>query len=132
MRGAYPIYKFHNNQVDYNAMKYFNEEGVRNMFLSVSDLLQRNKKVKGISGTSWFFDPKMKSISPELGYFYDLIIEIGGRVYKSNTNEKTVKNATFLSKKRKSLYEQGLYKPYNYVFIITRKRMIKWGMSNIS
>lgn len=130
LRGFYPLYKTHTNLVDVEAMKTFNEEGWRKMFINVAELLKHKKNIKGICGTSWFIDPKLKDISPELAYINQIFSEMGTKIFEHNTDKNTIKDALFMNQKRKELYESKKYFPQKYVFIIPRVKLIKWAESH--
>lgn len=128
-KGVAPFYKTHTNILDAISMQAFTENGWRSMFFDLSELMRVEKKIKGVCGTSWFIDPIIKDISPELSYINNLLSEIGATIHKHSTDDKTVKDALFFNPKRKKLFESGEYKPRKYLFIITRSKLISWGDS---
>ena len=103
----------------------FNPKGWTNCYLRIAQMLELNPEVKGIFGGSWFYDPQLKDISPRLMYLQQVPLENGARSFL--VGEDTSGNATFSSKTRRQLNEEGKYTPQAYLLIWPRSAMIKWA-----
>lgn len=120
--GRKPYFRTH---VHTPLLNNFNEDGWVESYLQIAERLKRNKQIKGLVRGGWFFDPKVKAISPRLSYLYDLPKSNGAsffRIEKDYTG-----NAIATSKTRRDLFEKGLYTPTNYLVIWPREKLIKWA-----
>jgi len=120
-----PMLDLHIDQFDMDLVKYFNEKGWKALFRAVNELFIYNPDVKAITGNSWFFDPVLKNISPEIAFIRELIDQLGGQFYFLGQTKNGVINATRGNFNRKELYKNGLYHPVNYLFILTRDSLEK-------
>ena len=123
IRGNYPLFELHYNPY---RLRLFNYEGWNEVFSLAAESLLNRKDVKGVFGVSWFFDPAIKDVSPEICYIRELIEKIGGRFFLFGSSEKDKNNAFYLSKVRKHAYEQGKYDPTSYMMIIPRSVLLKY------
>ena len=130
VKGYKPFYNMHLYQQTPNLMSEFNEEGWKNYYRRIAMLLKINTKVKGVFGSSWFFDPILEKISPNLIYLKNLVTDNGGKLFYLGTSEEAVKDATLKSKTRYNLYVEGKYIPTRYLVIWPRVELIKWSMKN--
>lgn len=128
LKGYKPFYNMHLYQQTPKLMNEFNEEGWKNYYKRMALLLKKNPIVKGIFGSSWFFDPKLERISPHLSYLKNLVTDNGGELFYLGPSEEAVKDATLKSKTRYRLFVEGKYVPTRYLIIWPRKELIKWSM----
>ena len=91
------------------------------------ELLKQDKRIKGVFGVSWFYDPQLTEISPRLVYLRKLFTDNGGRVFYIGPNEQATKDALTRSQTRRDLYEQGKYVPTHYIIIWSRKDVLAWA-----
>jgi len=124
-RGFKPVYRMHMDSRDRDLMKEFNPEGWKRFYDRTAKLLEMNENIKGICGSSWFFDPVLKEISPELSYLRELAEERGARFFNLGPSEGDVKDATFMSPKRIKLHKEGKYTPVGYMMVLPRKQLLK-------
>ena len=66
--GFSPLFEMHSDSNDPELLSDFNENGRVKFYKRVSLLLKTQQDVKGIFGSSWFYDPKLEIISPRLAY----------------------------------------------------------------
>ncbi|MCP4221576.1 MAG: hypothetical protein GY765_43530 [bacterium] len=124
--GFKPIYRMHTDSRDRDLMKEFNPEGWERFFRRTAELLKLHPEIKGVCGSSWFFDPVVMEISPELAYLRETTERIGARIFYQGSTEGAVKDALFMSAQRQKLYEEGKYQPKIYTMVLPRKKLIKW------
>ncbi len=124
-RGFKPVYRMHMDSRDRELMKEFNPDGWKRFFERAAELMKINKNIKGLCGSSWFFDPVLKEISPELSYLREVAEERGARFFSLGPSEADVKDATFMSPKRIRLHKEGKYMPVGYMMVIPRKQLLK-------
>lgn len=127
MRGVFPYYQIH---TDKRCLHEFNPEGWDKCYIRIAEMLKNRLYIKGLVGTSWFYDPVIVHISPRLSYLRDVPLSNGARFFRVGTSEADVKNATAKSKTRKEFYARGEYSPTAYILIWMREDLISWAESN--
>lgn len=126
-RGFRPFYETH---MDRRLIKSFSPEGYARCYQSLAELLTLNPEVKGVMfGASWFVDPKLDEISPELSYLRTVPTENGARLFPSPTTERALRDAIRLSPIRQQLYNEGKYTPQSYIIVWPRQSLIDWSHS---
>lgn len=123
-KGNSPFFNLHTHDFELGE---FNEEGWRNLFLRLADLLERRPHMKGVFvGGGWLYDPQLPHVSPRLAYHLGLTLPNGARTffYAWDTQDSYafVKSAT-----RRRLFKEGKYRPALYVLIWPRKPLLKWA-----
>jgi hypothetical protein len=121
------LYQMHTDSHDPDAMAEFNPDGWVRSYLNVAELLKSRTEVKGIYGTSWFYDPKIEEISPKLSFVRKTITDNGGMVFYIGPSEQATRDALNRSPTRNKLYNEGKYVPTNYLIIWSRRRLIEWA-----
>ncbi len=105
----------------------FNEAGWERCYLRIADLLESRPAVKGMVGTSWFYDPQLPAISPRLGYLQSTPIDNGAFVVRHGPGAIHTERATATSPTRRELYEQGRYLPVCCSLIWPREALLRWA-----
>jgi hypothetical protein len=124
--GFYPLYEMHTDSNDPELMADFNEDGWIKFYGRVYELLKTQPDVKGVFGSSWFFDPKLEKISPRLLYLRKIVTDNGGKLFYLGSNSQTIRDATLKSTTRRKLYEENKYMPTSYLLVWPRKKLISW------
>ena len=114
---------------DIEFLEEFNEEGWDNFYLRIAELLQRRQHVRGLVGTSWFYDPKLVDISPRLSYLQQRQLERGAFLMRHRGSDTDIKFATKTSDTRQRLYHEGKYIPVSYSLIWERNKILSWAQS---
>lgn len=120
--GRKPYYRTH---LHTPVIDNFSELGWEKSYHQIAELLKRNKCIKGLVRTSWYFDPKIKVISPHLSYLQDLPLQNGAQQFCVGPDETGC--ALLKSKSRFLLYDEGHYKPMNYLIVWPRDAVISWS-----
>lgn len=118
---------FYEIHTDTRRLDEFNPEGWRKFYIQIAEMLTINPHIQGMIGSSWFHDPHLADISPELLYVRETPEQAGAKIFKFGTTPVDVQHATAVSEKRKRLYEEGKYTPTSYVLIWLRDDLIKWA-----
>ena len=121
--GNSPYFVLHLNP---HRLRLFNFEGWNNVFHLVARMMITHPDIKGLLAGAWFYDPKVKQISPELNYIRELIENIGGEFFRVGSSEDDKADAFAFSRVRKVAYEEGRYVPTKYITIIPRLTLLKY------
>jgi hypothetical protein len=124
---AGPWRRWYNDHLDPRAMKEFNPKGWTSCFARIADILELNPEVAGVTGISWFYDPKVAEISPRLSYVRKTPERHGAFLANMGTAPHHVANATYKSPTRRRLYEEGSYVPTCYLIAWPRRPLIGWA-----
>jgi hypothetical protein len=127
LRGRSPFYDMHTDSQDVELIGDFSSSGWRNFLIELSELIVIEKDVLGAFGVGWFFDPVVCKVSPRLSYISELIKDSGGSVYRVGATASARDSALSTSPTRRSLYEQRLYIPCDYLAVWDRTALLAWA-----
>ena len=125
--GFKPLYQMHTDSFDRDLLAEFNFEGTKGFYLRVAELLKLNPGVKGVFGIGWTNDPQLASISPKLWQGVGYLVDNGAKLFNLGSSKSAISGATYVSLKRKQLYEEGKYMPTNYLLVWSRKKLLAWA-----
>jgi hypothetical protein len=108
-------------------LEQFNFKGQNICYLRIAELLKANPTIQALVGESWFYDPKLKEISPRLNYLGRYPEENGAKIFRIITSESDIRLSTLKSKTRKRLFGEGKYKPCHHMLVWPRKQLINWA-----
>lgn len=115
--------------IDSRYITEFNEAGNDDHYHRVAELLLSREDIKGLVITSWYYDPHILEISPQLAYLRMRVLERGAFFLQHGADQKDIENAIKKSPTRRRLYLNGKYKPTCYSMIWPRKKLIAWKNS---
>jgi hypothetical protein len=105
----------------------FTRAGWLSFFRLTAHMLRNHPEVRGVFGSSWFYDPSLEKISPGLLYLRK-VPELGGaKIFRLGSTFQDIENATHTSERRKALHQEGKYLPTRYLFIWSRDDLIRWA-----
>ena len=117
---CYVIHTIERNIQDMNA------EQMEIAYQNIASLLRKNAHVWGVYRSSWFLDPAVSEISPELGFFSQVPINHNAELYcAGRCSSDDTQKATMMSLARTRLYEQGKYVPKSYFYFWPRASVIR-------
>ena len=122
--GFKPLYQLH---FDQRLVSAFNEEGYTQLYLQLADQIAINPEIKGIMSASWWHDPVLRKISPDLGFIEKWPREFGAKFFAEGSSDEAIADATRFSPQRTALYKQGAYQPQVYVMVWARKDLLAWA-----
>ncbi len=123
--GAFkPLYESH---WDRRLARQFTEHDYNLCYLRVAELLELNAEVRGMFGASWWFDPHVRAIAPELEFLRRVPEENGARIFRVGQREAALRDATTFSRKRREMYERGEYTPERFMLVWARKDLLAWA-----
>ena len=124
LRGFKPLYETH---WDRRLVRRFTAAEYDLCYVRIAKLLELNPEVKGMFGTSWWYDPHLAGVSPELVFLTKTPVENGARVFRVGPDPDATKDALQFSTKRKALYEAGSFAPTRYMLVWSREDMLDWA-----
>jgi hypothetical protein len=122
--GNKPFYQIHTHLSD---LSEFNPDGWDRCYLMLADMLCMNPEIRGMWGGSWFYDPALEHISPNLTYLRERPQKNGAVVVYSHVDMDG--GALSRSKTRRELFEAGRYVPKSYALVWPREKMLAWATS---
>jgi hypothetical protein len=122
--GFRPWYESH---WDRRLIRSFTPQDYDQCYLRIAELLELNPAIKGMAGFSWWFDPALESISPNLTFLRKVPLDNGAQLFRAGTNAAATRAAIHLSAERKRLYDLGKYLPTIYLLAWARKDLLGWA-----
>lgn len=113
--------------IDVRALGAFSPAGWTAAYHAVADLLRQNPDIRGGFAASWFFDPHLASISPEMGYLVDIPKQGGATFMRNRPLPVDVTWAMARSAARQRAMKEGRYDPTSYTMAWPRKALIAWS-----
>lgn len=121
--GFKPFFETH---FDARMSAGFSAEGYRSLYLTIAQMLENDAKIKGMYSCSWWHDPALARISPNLGFLNAIAVEGGAKLYPMGTNDQIIAQATRLSKERTQQVRAGTYRPTRYLMVWARRDLLRW------
>lgn len=122
--GRGPLFRIH---TDTRALSDFNERGWTACYLRIAELLALYPEMRGVVGTSWFFDPQLETVSPHLGYLRKLPQDNGAFLRDDGESEGNTALALSTSQTRRKLYDEGRYRPRCQTLVWARRDLLAWA-----
>ena len=122
--GFRPWYESH---WDRRLIRSFTPRGYDQCYLRIAELLALNPAIKGMMGFSWWFDPSLESISPNLTFLRSVPLDNGAQLFRMGTSADATQAALKLCAERRRLYATGDYLPTIYLLAWARKDMLDWA-----
>ena len=122
--GFRPWYESHWER---RLIRSFTPRAYDQCYLRIAELLALNPEIKGMMGSSWWFDPALDSISPNLTFLRQVPLDNGAQLFRVGTSAEATQAALQLSAERRHLYARGNYLPTVYLLAWARKDMLEWA-----
>ena len=103
----------------------FNADGFEESYALAARLLRADKRLRGIFGTSWFYDPAAIQLTPRLAFLRDGPSARGGLFFRVGPDAESTALATATSPTRRQAAESGAYRPCRYGLIWPRADVLK-------
>jgi hypothetical protein len=103
----------------------FNARGFEDSYALAAQLLRADKRLRGIFGTSWFYDPAAIRLSPRLAFLRDGPSAWGGLFFRIGPDAESTALAMATSPTRRNAAEAGAYRPCRYGLIWPRADVLK-------
>lgn len=123
--GFKPYFQIHAHEPN---IKNINFESRIDCYQCCIALYELYPQTKGIFASSWFYDPNVLTLCPNLKYLSETPLNNGAARIRIGIDEVATRNALKFSKKRRSLYEQNKYEPTVYMIIWSKRNQIRWQL----
>ncbi len=123
------MYELH--MEDRRMYPYFLESGWRECYLEIAHRLESEPHVSGIFAQSWFWDPAVIEASAKMGYLRKLP-ESGGAKFYLLKEFNDPSHVALHNKKRRRLFEEGVYTPKSYLMVWPREAILRWATAQQS
>ncbi|HAJ92196.1 MAG TPA: hypothetical protein DCO71_06225 [Gammaproteobacteria bacterium] len=127
MRQARALKPFYQIHMAPRFADRFNEQQRTASYLRIAEMLRENTEIRGLIGISWYLDPALKTISPELSYLQDVPENNGAGIFSLAPLQGACRGALSGSSRRTRLYQEGKYIPRNAFIIWPREALLKWS-----
>lgn len=123
--GAFaPFYEMH---TDPRRMSEFTPKGWDDFYRRTAEVLERTPASLGLIGGSWWYDPAVPSLSPQLGFLQETPFAYGANAFRYEEDEAAKAAALLRSPERQQAYDQGDYRPTTYILVWPREGMLRWA-----
>lgn len=112
---------------DRRLIRSFTPQDYDQCYLHIAELLELNPEVKGMMGSSWWFDPALDTISPNLTFLRKVPLDNGAQLFRVGSSAAATQAAIHLSAERKRLYDSRHYLPTIYLLAWARRDMLAWA-----
>ena len=107
----------------------FDAAGWDDCYRRIAAVLERRPALRGVMGSSWFYDPPLRRISPRLAYLQDRPLQNGAFLIHQGTSPLYTERAVQTSPTRRALVEAGTYTPRSWILAWPRAGLIRWARS---
>ena len=111
------------NHVHRAMLEEFHAEGRERCFALLCALFEAWPDSRGLMGTSWYYDPAVAPISPQLAYLHGVPASRGAHFFDMGESEAARADATIRSAQRRRLYEAGEYRPRAYMMVWSKRQI---------
>ena len=122
--GFLPFYELH---FDRRLIGEFDAEGYRRLYMRLADMLAADPQARGVISSSWWHDPALAQISPELSFICAIAESHGAKMFRVDASEAAIAGATRFAPLRTKLYKQGRYTPRIYLMAWARRDLLAWA-----
>lgn len=105
----------------------FNPEEMNKAYLIIAELMRKDTRIRGLFRRSWFLDPQLEKISPELAYLRKIPEENGAEFFPCIIYQSGIDNALAFSPRRRKWHAEGKYSPACFAYIWPRKELLEWA-----
>lgn len=113
------------NHVHLSMLGEFNEKGRERCLRLVGELLRCWPDSRGLIGTSWYYDPAVGAVSPQLAYLHDVPAAGGACFVDMGETPAARDGALVRSPTRRRLAEAGEYLPRNFMMVWSRRKLLE-------
>lgn len=97
--------------------------------LEIARALRRQEHIRGIASSSWYYDPEIAAVSPNLSFIREILAPNGCFVFEIPCDEPMHQNAIYASRERQQAVAEGRYKPRAFARLWSRDAFLRWAES---
>jgi hypothetical protein len=105
----------------------FNEAGWDRAWETAAAILRRRPEMRGMTGSSWFYDPPLEQISPRLAYLRLNPTRNGAFMIHQGPGDIHTERASASPGSRRTLIEEGKYTPRSWIVAWPRAALLRWA-----
>jgi hypothetical protein len=120
-RGFTPFALFHTSLFQRH---WFTPAGWEFTFRYLPAVFRSFPRLKGLLASSWFYDPALRDISPELSFAREIPQRWGAMFVYVGPEPGADSDALLLSRYRRELFDAGKYIPQKYAFVVSRRDIL--------
>lgn len=120
-RGMRPFIALHVHDLQ---VERFSRAGFIECLALCGRLLASDERLRGILGGSWFYDPKLATVSPNLGYLHDIPVRHGALYVRGKAEASSAALALKRSPTRRAAHEAGRYTPEYWWMMWSRDSLL--------
>jgi hypothetical protein len=123
-----PLGPFYEPHWDRRYVAFFSELEYERCSVRVADMMAANPEIQGVVVPSWWYDPQLGQISPEMAFLLEVPKSGGARFMPlKGHNPYLLTDSLAHSPVRKAAYEAGAYNPQSIMMVWPRAEMIAWA-----
>lgn len=112
---------------DRRRLAEFTSQGYDGFYRRVADLLETHPQARGLIGSSWWFDPAVADISPELAFLSATPMANGAHRFRVGINEVATRDALRFARERSRRHAAGAYQPCVFMIVWERRSLLAWA-----
>ena len=108
-----------------SKLQDFTRKKMNFAYRNIAELLKNDSRIWGVFRESWFLDPNLKLISPQLSFLWEEPLRNGATLYHAGPcYPYQIQWAIWLSPERNQAYKDGRYTPELYFYLWPRENII--------
>lgn len=126
--GFSPVWEMHVNDRRQNSLVLLEGESYRTYYRTARSI-ELQPHVRGVITGGWFYDPQMAAVTPHLAWMGRSLAQAGA--FMIDLGDAPASGSVLeTSKRRRKLYEEGKYKPRQYLAVWSRKDLLGWAKAH--
>jgi hypothetical protein len=121
-QGFKPFAEFHTHE---RMRHLFTPDGWEYCFRRLPALFRSRPALKGVVAGSWFFDPQLAVVSPNLSFVRELPLRWGAIFLRGGVDPGATGGALAMSQHRRDLHAAGCYQPTIYFMVAAKSRILR-------
>lgn len=122
--GFKPFYEVH---FDRRLIGDFDAEGYTRLYLRLAGQMALDPAIRGVVSSSWWHDPALARISPELGFIGRHPESAGAKLLRVGANAAATADALRFAPTRTALHQRGEYRPEVWLLAWARRDVLAWA-----
>ena len=95
--------------------------------LEIARALRRQEHIRGIASSSWYYDPEIAAVSPNLSFIREILAPNGCFVFEIPCDEPMRQNAIYANRERQQAVAEGRYTPRAFARLWSRDTFLRWA-----